>query len=63
MKKDWNKLSPTDKHRLAASFFHMNADYRKAINTSVRNLLLVALSAVQRLSCWLTLLTMITFPD
>jgi hypothetical protein len=31
MKKDWNKLSPTDKHRLAACLFHLNGEYRKSI--------------------------------
>jgi hypothetical protein len=31
MKKDWTKLSATDKHRLAACFFHMNAHERKSI--------------------------------
>jgi hypothetical protein len=31
MKKDWTKLSPADKNRLAACFFHLNADYRKSI--------------------------------
>lgn len=31
MKKDWSKLSNTEKHRLAAAFFHMNPDHRKSI--------------------------------
>lgn len=36
MKKDWSKLTLPDKSRLAACFFHMNADYRKSIMASVR---------------------------
>jgi hypothetical protein len=31
MKKDWSKLSPADRNRLGACFFHLNADYRKSI--------------------------------
>jgi len=47
MKKDWSKLTSTDKQRLAASFFHMNVDYRKSITGTVCTVLLVLLLPTQ----------------